>query len=61
MWCVAVGGSYLLGIVLHMGLLGVWIAQGMDECLRAAAMWIRWKRKGYTQIEGVESWKKQCR
>ena len=61
MWCVAVGGSYLLGIVLHMGLLGVWIAQGMDECLRAVAMWIRWKRKGYTQIEGVESWKKQCR
>ena len=54
MWCVAVGGSCLLGIVLHMGLLGVWIAQGMDECLRAAAMWIRWKRKGYTQIEGVD-------
>lgn len=53
MWCVAVGGSYLLGIVLHMGLLGVWIAQGMDECLRAAAMWIRWKRKNYTQIEEV--------
>lgn len=54
MWCVAVGGSYLLGIALHMGLLGVWIAQGMDECVRAAAMWIRWKRKGYGQMEEAE-------
>ncbi len=50
MWCIAVGGSYFLGIVLKMGLFGVWIAQGLDECLRAVGMGIRWKKKGYTWI-----------
>ena len=51
MWCIAVGGSYFLGIVLNMGLFGVWIAQGLDECFRAVGMGIRWKKKGYTRIE----------
>ena len=51
MWCIAVGGSYFLGIVLHMGLFGVWIAQGLDECLRAVGMGIRWKKKGYIRSE----------
>lgn len=51
MWCIAVGGSYFFGIVLNMGLFGVWIAQGLDECLRAVGMGIRWKKKGYTEIE----------
>jgi len=51
MWCIAVGGSYFLGIVLKMGLFGIWIAQGLDECLRAVGMGIRWKKKGYTWIE----------
>lgn len=44
MWLVAVGLSYVLGIHFHLGLLGIWIAQGADECLRAAGMRIRWKR-----------------
>lgn len=51
MWCIAVGGSYFLGIVLHMELFGVWIAQGLDECLRAVGMRIRWKKKGYVRNE----------
>ena len=54
MWCIAVGGSYFLGIVLHMGLFGVWIAQGLDECVRAVAMGIRWKKKDYIRIEVAE-------
>lgn len=48
---IAVGGSYFLGIVLNMGLFGIWIAQGLDECFRAVGMGIRWKKKGYTWIE----------
>lgn len=51
MWFIAVGGSYFMGIVLNMGLFGVWIAQGLDECFRAVGMGIRWKKKGYTRIE----------
>lgn len=47
MWGVAVGGSYFLGIVLNMGLFGVWIAEGLDECFRAVGMGIRWKKKEY--------------
>lgn len=54
MWCIAVGGSYFLGIVLHMELFGVWIAQGLDECLRAVGMRIRWKKKGYVRNEVTE-------
>lgn len=54
MWCVAVGGSYILGIVMHLGLFGVWLAQGMDECLRAVGMWIRWKKKNAAGIEAAE-------
>ena len=48
MWGIAVGGSYFLGIVLKMGLFGIWIAEGLDECFRAFGMGIRWKKKGYT-------------
>lgn len=54
MWCVAVGGSYILGIVMHLGLFGVWLAQGLDECLRAGGMWIRWKKKNNTGIGVAE-------
>lgn len=38
-------------IVLKMGPFGVWIAQGLDECLRAVGMGVRWKKKGYAWIE----------
>lgn len=54
MWFIAVGGSYFLGIVLDMGLFGIWIAQGLDECFRAVGMGIRWKKKDYTRIEVIK-------
>lgn len=44
MWFFAVGFSYLLGLSLSMGLLGVWIALGLDEVFRAIGMAIRWQR-----------------
>lgn len=42
--------SYVFGIVLHMGLVGIWIAIMIDECLRGFIYIIRfhsnrWKRK----------------
>ena len=44
MWLFSVGFSWLLGIQLGWGLYGIWIALGLDECCRAVAMNIRWKR-----------------
>lgn len=44
MWFFAVGFSFLLGIPLGLGLLGVWIALGLDEVFRAVGMAARWRR-----------------
>ncbi|WP_075980241.1 MATE family efflux transporter [Bacillus massilinigeriensis] len=50
MWGVCVVLSYIFGIQLGLGLLGIWIAQGFDEWLRglfALKRWIKrpWERK----------------
>lgn len=47
-WVVAALFSYLLGIVLDLGLVGVWIALAMDECVRGFIYVIRFK---------MEKWK----
>jgi putative MATE family efflux protein len=44
MWLLNVGGSYLLGIVGGLGLVGVWISMASDECLRGVLVIIRWLR-----------------
>ncbi len=41
---VLAGGSWLLGSVLGLGLVGVWIAYAADEWLRGLLMWRRWVR-----------------
>jgi Na+-driven multidrug efflux pump len=41
---VLAGGSWLLGGVLGLGLVGVWIAYAADEWLRGLLMWRRWVR-----------------
>ena len=42
-WLVSVGIGYLLGIVLHWGIAGIWAAMAADECLRGTVMLIRWR------------------
>ena len=42
-WVVAVGLSYILGVKLGLGLVGVWIAMAIDECIRAIIFSIRFK------------------
>jgi Na+-driven multidrug efflux pump len=44
---VLAGGSWLLGQVLGLGLVGVWIAYAADEWLRGLLMWRRWARLGW--------------
>lgn len=41
------GGSWLLGVHLKLGLVGVWIAYAADEWLRGLIMWLRWQRHGW--------------
>jgi len=43
MWFFSVGVSWLLGVRLGAGLIGVWIGLGLDESFRAVAMQLRWK------------------
>lgn len=42
MWGVAVLFSYLFGITLGLGLLGIWLAQGLDEWVRGLFALKRW-------------------
>ena len=45
---VAVPFSYIFGIKLGWGLVGIWIANAADEWCRGIAMLIRWKSKKWT-------------
>ena len=42
-WIVSVGGAYLLGIVFHLNLYGVWIAFALDEMTRGLILLHRWR------------------
>lgn len=47
MLLVLAGGSWLLGLQLGWGLVGVWIAYIADEWLRGLLMWRRWARRDW--------------
>ncbi len=55
-WGIAVPISYILGLKLGYGLVGVWIAYSCDEWLRAILMIIRWK-SGIWKNKGLFSQK----
>lgn len=44
MWGLSVLIAYILGIVLGMGLAGVWIGMAADEIFRGVVVLIRWKK-----------------
>ncbi|MCH5202081.1 MAG: MATE family efflux transporter [Oscillospiraceae bacterium] len=44
MWLLSALMSYILGVVLGMGLAGVWIAMAADEIFRGIVVFIRWIR-----------------
>lgn len=44
-WCIMVAGSYIFGIKLGLGLVGIWLSIGTDEMTRGIVMLFRWKSK----------------
>jgi len=44
---VLAGGSWLLGVVFDLGLIGVWIAYVVDEWTRGMIMAARWMQRGW--------------
>jgi len=45
MWVIAVGGSWLSVTFTTFGIVGIWIVNGIDEMVRGAIMFGRWKSK----------------
>lgn len=45
MWIIAVGGSWLSVKFTALGMVGIWIIAGVDECVRGVIMYGRWKSK----------------
>ena len=54
MWLVAVLGGWLLGHGLNLGLIGIWIAMGCDECIRGTMFARRFRKGGWRQRRLVE-------
>lgn len=54
MWLTATLGSYVFGIVLGYGLIGVWLAMCLDECLRALVFIYRWRSGGWKKNNLLE-------
>ncbi|MCU9614481.1 MATE family efflux transporter [Caldibacillus lycopersici] len=54
MWGVAVAFGYLFGITLGFGLLGIWIAQGLDEWVRGIFACKRWLTKPWERKQTVQ-------
>ena len=44
-WVIMVGGSWLLGLKLGLGVAGFWLGIGTDETTRGLVMMLRWKSK----------------
>lgn len=45
MWTFGVGLAYILGIVMGFGVIGIYVAFGVDELFRGIVMWRRWIKK----------------
>lgn len=54
-WSVAVIGSYIFGVTLKIGIVGVWIAMTLDELIRAVIFIIRLKRGNWKNLNLVNN------
>ena len=49
MWAFATGLSWVFGIKMEYGLIGMWVAFAIDECFRAGILYKRWKTKKWME------------
>ncbi|MBU9721845.1 MULTISPECIES: MATE family efflux transporter [Bacillaceae] len=54
MWGVAVTVSYGAGVMLGLGLIGIWLAFILDEWIRGVLMLIRWRSRKWENMSFVE-------
>ena len=54
MWLVSVLLGFVFGKVCGLGLIGIWMAMAMDECLRGIIVYVRWLRGGWRGKSVVE-------
>ncbi|WP_413701995.1 MATE family efflux transporter [Psychromonas sp. KJ10-10] len=54
MWGIAVFCAYLLGIQWEYGVIGAWLAIGLDEWFRGIIMFKRWRSKVWTRFSLTE-------
>ena len=45
MWGIGVVFAFLFGVVLKLGVIGIWLGISMDEWIRGIIMYFRWKSK----------------
>lgn len=55
MWGFSVLLSFVLGIVLGMGLAGIWIGMALDEIFRGIVVFIRWKKGSWKGKQIINS------
>jgi putative MATE family efflux protein len=48
-WIIILPLAYLFGIVLNLGVVGIWMALAIDEMLRGLNLYFRWKSKRWQQ------------
>ena len=53
-WVVAVIGSYILGVQLGLGIVGVWISMTIDEAIRAVIFLVRWFKGKWKKLDLVK-------
>jgi Na+-driven multidrug efflux pump len=53
MWCICVLLSLVLGVNFKFGLVGIWIASGLDEWFRGLVLLKRWYSKLWMRIQLV--------
>lgn len=50
-WVIHIGLGYLLGIVLEMGLMGIWIGYALNNVIRSVFLYYRFRSETWTKIK----------
>jgi putative MATE family efflux protein len=53
MWAVGVSAAYFFGIVVGLGLKGVWLAMALDECTRGFVNYRRWRAGHWRSLSAL--------